>query len=256
MWMISESDTLAYRKSGFCNGIVLSSEHILPGQLLLVEITETQIGWSGNLRLGFTLLDDDALTPLPTLSLPGLNLRGSSWIISLGNAAAVLLSEHQQRLFYPRDVINRQIEEARRPLATQFESPLLATATAELNEHHLVASYPHQNKTSSKPCPCCLHTSFGRVPLCTLIPKDRSFPLRTLDIEKGSLIGIYYELEGADDNNFHRLRIHLVINGVDLLTTSVLLFHGKIYSCILGTNSASAQSVGFLLFKHSRSFEK
>lgn len=62
---ISPDRTKARRQIGFCDGVVISQSFIRPGEVVAVEITETQRGWTGDLRVGFTLLPDNLLLPLP-----------------------------------------------------------------------------------------------------------------------------------------------------------------------------------------------
>ncbi|KAG5453470.1 hypothetical protein CSKR_100516 [Clonorchis sinensis] len=50
------------------------------------------------------------------------------------------------------------------------------------------------------PCMCCLHTGFGRVAFSRLMPIEASLA-RPPDVEKGSVVGIYYELEPITSPN-------------------------------------------------------
>lgn len=52
--VLGENNTIAYRKASFANGLVFSERSLKPGEVFLVEITQTELGWNGHLRLGLT----------------------------------------------------------------------------------------------------------------------------------------------------------------------------------------------------------
>lgn len=52
--VLGENSTVAYRKASFANGLVFSESSLKPGEVFQVEITQTELGWNGHLRLGVT----------------------------------------------------------------------------------------------------------------------------------------------------------------------------------------------------------
>jgi len=83
--VLGEDDTVAHRKASFAHGIVFSRHQLRPGEVFLVEITQTEMGWNGHLRLGLTQLDPNSRFALPLISydLEGLRPFGQTWIFSL-----------------------------------------------------------------------------------------------------------------------------------------------------------------------------
>ncbi|KAA3678938.1 uncharacterized protein DEA37_0006697 [Paragonimus westermani] len=258
---ITEHGTMARRQLGFCDGVVLSASYIRPGELVAVEILETQPGWSGDLRIGFTLLPEQALKPLPSFALPELVSRGQSWIVPVGTTAALLVS-HRHRAFWRRQ---QQLRRSTRRADGVVSSDVTVNGLSDVDpvilpaqllpDSHLL--HPAPVSSGSPVCFCCLHTVFGRVSLSRLMPMEAAY-LRPPDVEKGSVVAIYYDLEPVAPtstisagfssssvevdnqtvnstesseqlttdrhprpNPSHSLfcfRFHVVINGVDLIT--------------------------------------
>ncbi|VDP90199.1 unnamed protein product [Echinostoma caproni] len=201
---LTAGGTKARRELGFCDGVVLSGTHIRPGELVAVEILETQPGWSGDLRIGFTLLPDEALSPLPRNReyFGCVVTRGQSWIFPVGNAAT-LLTSHRRRALWRRQQQQQQRRFTRTadslvPSVYAEWYPLGRSETLTLCVRSDDDAHPvrrlHLNPAS--PCTCCLYTTFGRVALRRLLPTDGVF-LRPPDVEKGSIVAIYYELEAC-----------------------------------------------------------
>ncbi|XP_052743803.1 neuralized-like protein 2 [Bicyclus anynana] len=85
--VLSEDNTVAYRKSSYAHSLVFSENPILPGEVFLIEIDKWERGWSGHMRLGLTSLDPDVTEhcdeELPQYSLPDLVTDETSWIIPI-----------------------------------------------------------------------------------------------------------------------------------------------------------------------------
>ncbi|CAH8568468.1 unnamed protein product [Schistosoma turkestanicum] len=210
---ISPDRTKARRQIGFCDGVVISQSFIRPGELVAVEITETQRGWTGDLRVGFTLLPDNMLLPLPRFALPALVSPGRSWIVPVGTAVALLLSHHHQT-YWKRQQLksSRHLSKTNNNPPTLFDSvnifcerqvdvPNMNPISSVISSPNVLVTNSHMDKqsvhlqvTPSFFCVCCLHTKRGRVPLSQLIPYELELA-RPPDVEKGSVIAIYYELE-------------------------------------------------------------
>ncbi|XP_018016508.1 uncharacterized protein LOC108673228 [Hyalella azteca] len=79
--ILLENNTVAYRKASFANALTLSQHPVLPGELFLLEIEQTEPGWTGHMRLGLTQLDPTS--QLPLYSLPDLSNREDSWICAI-----------------------------------------------------------------------------------------------------------------------------------------------------------------------------
>lgn len=77
--VLGENGTVAYRKASFAHGLVFSQRSLKPGEVFLVEITQTELGWNGSLRLGLTQLDPNTFFELPLISFDLLPL-GLTWL--------------------------------------------------------------------------------------------------------------------------------------------------------------------------------
>ncbi|GIY77047.1 neuralized-like protein 2 [Caerostris extrusa] len=84
--ILSENDTVAYRKSGYAYGITFSKEPLQPGEIFLLEIEKFEHGWIGNLRFGLTQENPSTNFDLPQYALPGLVDGGQSWILPISTA--------------------------------------------------------------------------------------------------------------------------------------------------------------------------
>lgn len=80
---LSHDRTVAWRTSGFANGITFSDRPLLPNEIFLIEIDKNENGWSGHIRLGLTQIDPNDRSPLPQYALPDLNQSGSAWVFAI-----------------------------------------------------------------------------------------------------------------------------------------------------------------------------
>lgn len=70
--VLSENNTVAYRKKGFADGITFSERPLQPGEVFMLEIAGNEAGWSGYMKLGLTQTDPSERVPLPAFSKPHL----------------------------------------------------------------------------------------------------------------------------------------------------------------------------------------
>ncbi|CAL8082917.1 unnamed protein product [Calicophoron daubneyi] len=152
---------------------------------------------------------------ISSFALPELVQRGQTWIVPVGSAAALLLS-HRHRTYWRRQ--QQQRRSSRRPNPNTISSinntprgEACLVASGLLSPYSVVSAVQYASEqqlhylippSSSSSCTCCLHTTFGRVALSRLMPTDNSFP-RPPDVEKGSVVAIYYELEPISPDSLH-----------------------------------------------------
>ncbi|XP_017758830.1 PREDICTED: neuralized-like protein 2 isoform X2 [Eufriesea mexicana] len=79
---LCEDNTVAYRTTSFANSLAFSEKPLQPGEIFLVEIENTEEGWSGHMRLGLTLIDP-ASASLPQYGMPNLAKLGNTWIFAI-----------------------------------------------------------------------------------------------------------------------------------------------------------------------------
>lgn len=82
--VLREDSTVAYRTASFANSLAFSEKPLQPGEIFLVEIEKTEIGWRGHVRLGLTLIDPAAVNnSLPQHAMPNLVKLGHTWIFAI-----------------------------------------------------------------------------------------------------------------------------------------------------------------------------
>lgn len=93
--ILSEDNTVAYRKRSFANALTFSEKPLEPEEIFLVEIEQNESGWSGHMRLGLTQLNPYRILQvgaIPQYSLPDLTDIGSSWIYGITKACNKVFS--------------------------------------------------------------------------------------------------------------------------------------------------------------------
>lgn len=85
--ILSDDNTVAYRKASYANALTFSEKPLKPGEIFLLEIEMTEIGWTGDMRIGLTQLNpyeaEAASLRLPQFAIPDLSSMKSSWIYAI-----------------------------------------------------------------------------------------------------------------------------------------------------------------------------
>lgn len=88
--MLLEDNTVAYRTTSFADSLAFSEKPLQPGEIFLVEIEKTERGWSGDMRLGLTLIDPACVNDsLPQFAMPNLSELGNTWIFAITNSHTI-----------------------------------------------------------------------------------------------------------------------------------------------------------------------
>lgn len=98
--VLSEHNTVAYRKKSFAKALAFSERPLQPGEIFLLEIEQVESGWSGHMRLGLTQLDPLTIYStgsIPQYALPDLADIGTSWIYGISKAHNNVI-EYEDRL--------------------------------------------------------------------------------------------------------------------------------------------------------------
>ncbi|XP_022909659.1 neuralized-like protein 2 [Onthophagus taurus] len=98
--VLSEDNTVAYRKKSFANAVTFSEKPLQPCEIFLLEIEQNESGWSGHMRLGLTQLDPHTICQtgiIPPYALPDLANIGLSWIYGITKASNQMYSVSYNR---------------------------------------------------------------------------------------------------------------------------------------------------------------
>uniref|UniRef100_A0A1I8H0W9 Neuralized-like protein 2 n=2 Tax=Macrostomum lignano TaxID=282301 RepID=A0A1I8H0W9_9PLAT len=177
---LSNGGQTATRTRSFAHGLTFSAEPLRAGELFLIEVTQTESGWSGDLRVGITQVRPDAMPRLPKFAVPDLSSRfGRSYVRTVGGVASSASS-------------SSAASPGAAAASSSSPSPLLR------RRGNLVQS------------PC------GLVHYPNLVPRHTL--KRGTDTDKGARIGVYFMPEQGQgrDAEPDLARLHLVVNGVDM----------------------------------------
>ncbi|XP_044744349.1 neuralized-like protein 2 [Coccinella septempunctata] len=87
--VLSDENTVAYRVRSFDGASIYSNNPLAPGELFLVEIEETERGWSGHMRIGLTQTDPNTLEhgaqEFDELNYP----IGSAWTVGISRTQKI-----------------------------------------------------------------------------------------------------------------------------------------------------------------------
>jgi len=65
--------------STYCDAILFSDRPVLPGEAVLLRVTEVCKGWTGTLKLGFTAHNPEDIASLPKSTSPALTRKAGHW---------------------------------------------------------------------------------------------------------------------------------------------------------------------------------
>lgn len=88
--ILYDNNTVAYRKASYANALTFSENPLKPGEIFLLEIEDTERGWTGDMRIGLTQLNpyeaEAECLLLPQYALPDLSNMKSSWIYAISKS--------------------------------------------------------------------------------------------------------------------------------------------------------------------------
>ncbi|XP_018395325.1 PREDICTED: hydrocephalus-inducing protein [Cyphomyrmex costatus] len=179
--LLCEDGTVAVRTTSFANSVAFSEKPLQPGEIFLVEIEKTEIGWSGHMRLGLTLIDPDSVNNnLPQYAMPNLVRLGNTWILAITR--------------------NQTIWDNFDSLSSTYTSLTGIPPGIPTREKKLVTDGVN------------VQTSRGVIPFNALKPNIDGSSQCILPTDTGSRIGIMYVPQaGCPD----KAEMHFIINGED-----------------------------------------
>ena len=186
--VLSDNNTVAFRRKGFADGIAFSERPVLPGEVFLLEIAANEAGWSGYLKLGLTQIDPSERFPLPAFSKPHLVSAhpDKMWIFQVQNSMdSDEMQQYRLRSFSNTDSNSSGCQEAHSS---------------------------SDSDSASDSCNCSEYSpeeldSFEEL---TLVPSNSSGQILPTDV--GSRVGVVYKVNretGLAD-------MHFILNGKDM----------------------------------------
>ncbi|XP_023246930.1 neuralized-like protein 2 [Copidosoma floridanum] len=176
--ILSDDNTVAYRKASFSNALVFSDEPLQSGEIFLLEIEKDEKKWSGHMRIGLTQMDPKKLFKIRSTQFnsasPNLMKMSSSWIFAMTESSNIWDS---------------------------FEG-ITGTGYGEgipFREKKLVTDGIN------------VHTSKGILPCSTLKPNIKDSSQNIMPTDTGSKVGVMYVPQTGSD----KAEMHFIINGED-----------------------------------------
>ena len=200
--VLSDNNTIAFRKKGFADGITFSERPIHPGEVFLLEIQGNEAGWSGYMKLGLTQMDPSKRFPLPAFSKPHLVDSGParSWIFPVHSNMDSSERSSQQRP--PR----RSRSQRRRTSAVGSSSSSSQEPSSSSDTDGACSSPSEYNYSEYSPEE--VEETFEEL---TLTRQREWSGGHVLPTDVGSQVGVVYRINretGLAD-------MHFILNGVD-----------------------------------------
>ena len=199
--VLSDNNTVAFRKKGFADGITFSERPIQPGEVFLLEIEGNEAGWSGYMKLGLTQMDPSQRFPLPAFSKPHLvdSSPVRSWIFPVHSNMDSSDRGHQHQRA-PRRA-------ARRRLSGAVSSSSSSQETSSSSDTESASSPSEYNYSEYSPEE--VEETFEEL---TLNARQKEWGCGyVLPTDVGSQVGVVYRVNrqtGLAD-------MHFILNGMD-----------------------------------------
>ena len=210
-----QGSTVALREVSFAHALVFSEKPLQLGEIFLIEIEKTELGWSGHMRIGLTEVDPaNQENALPQYALPDLAQLGRCWVSAVtksfnryqyysaqrANLTLPSLQHPYQSVLGTGEIINTGCGHVRRSML-QPSNTLLRSSFVN-NSNNISASSSSSSISSS--------TQFNSIETSeeTSLKVEKKVILAT---DVGSRIGVMF----CPDETGVFARMHLIINGED-----------------------------------------